>query len=85
VQQDAHIILGDCLVGSAFNGKQVTSRPAEHLLTIYVLTMLLLVTSKFPSSVILFTLMMEAMRSSETLFLTTATRRHIAENSILHV
>jgi hypothetical protein len=45
----------------------------------------LLVTAEVvPSSLILFNLMMEAVRSSETLLLTTATRRHIPEDGILH-
>jgi hypothetical protein len=35
------------------------------------------------SSLILFTVMMEAIRSSETLLLTRATRRHIPEDGIL--
>jgi hypothetical protein len=36
-----------------------------------------------PSSLILLTLMMETIRSSETSVLTRATRRHIAEGDIL--
>jgi hypothetical protein len=38
----------------------------------------------FPSSLIPFTLMMEAIRFSETLVLTRVTRRHIPEDGILH-
>jgi hypothetical protein len=46
----------------------------------------LLVTANFvPSSLILFTLMMEAIRSSETSVLARAARHHIAEDSILHM
>jgi hypothetical protein len=45
----------------------------------------LLVTANIlPTSQILFTIMMEAVRSSETPFYGSATRRHIPENDILH-
>jgi hypothetical protein len=45
---------------------------------------LLVTANVVPSSLIFFTLMMVATYSSETLFLTTATWRHIPEDSILH-
>jgi hypothetical protein len=45
----------------------------------------LLVTVNFPSLPILVTLMMEALSSSETSVLTTATLRKILEDAILHV
>jgi hypothetical protein len=40
--------------------------------------------SFFPTTLILFTLLMEAIDSSETSILTRATRRHIPEDNIFH-
>jgi hypothetical protein len=46
--------------------------------------MLLVKANVVPSTQIIVTLMMEALRSSETAVLARATRRNISENSILH-
>jgi hypothetical protein len=46
--------------------------------------LLLVMATVVLSSPILVTLMMEALRSFETSVLTTATRRHILEDGILH-
>jgi hypothetical protein len=43
----------------------------------------MLVADNVPNSLILFTLMMEAIRSSDMSVLTTATRRHIPEHDVL--
>jgi hypothetical protein len=45
----------------------------------------LLVTANVPSSLILSTLMTEAILYSAVLVLTRATRRHIPDDSILHI
>jgi hypothetical protein len=45
----------------------------------------LVIANAVASSLIRFTLLMEAPRSSETSFLTRATRRHIPKDGILHL
>jgi hypothetical protein len=46
---------------------------------------LLVTANVVASSLVLVTLMMEATRSSETLVLTRATRRHMPEDGLLHI
>jgi hypothetical protein len=53
----------------------------EYLRSVY---RLLVTVNVVPSSSILVTLMMKELRSSETPFLTRATRRHIPEDGISH-
>jgi hypothetical protein len=50
----------------------------------FLLIGLLVTANVVPSSMIIFTLTMEAIRSSETLVITTATRRNIPEHGIIH-
>jgi hypothetical protein len=56
---------------------------SEKILVFLRSVLQLLVAANVPSMLILFTLMMETIRSSETLVLRRTTRRHIPEDCIL--
>jgi hypothetical protein len=59
----------------------VTTDVSEQSIEVFLGSVLqLIVTADVPNSLIIFTLMMEAIRSSETLVLTRASWRHIPED-----
>jgi hypothetical protein len=62
----------------------VRTEVSEELRRNSIVRRLLFEASVIPSSLILVTLMMEALSSTETSGLTRATRRNILENDILH-
>jgi hypothetical protein len=67
------------LIASIIKVKEIS-----ELGTTLAVTSLLVTANVVPSSLISFTLMMEAMSSSETLVFTRVTRRKIPEDGILH-
>jgi hypothetical protein len=63
---------------------QMTRRVDIHILFLHIVLRLLVTANVVPSSPILVTLMMEAIRSSEISVLARPTRRNISGNGILH-
>jgi hypothetical protein len=66
------------------NAKNISISSLHASVASYWLLQLLVTDNTVPSSMILFTLMMEATWSSETSVLTTATWHHVPEDDILH-
>jgi hypothetical protein len=67
-----------------FRCSVIVQRRTERIPDVRSMLQLLVTANVVYSSLILFTLIMEAVRSSETSVLTRATRRLIAEDGILH-